>query len=31
MGKGTTNNAQDKTGFQKFQESQKSSNNRVEI
>lgn len=31
MGKGTTNNAQEKTGFQKFQESQESNNNRVEI
>lgn len=31
MGKGTTNNAQDKTDFQKFQESQKQKTNRVEI
>lgn len=31
MGKGTTKDAQDKTGFQKFQESQKQKTNRVEI
>lgn len=31
MGNGTTNNTQDKTGFQKFQESQKQKTNRVEI
>ena len=31
MGNGTTNNAQEKTGFQKFQESQKQKTNRVEI
>ena len=31
MGKGTTNNAQEKTDFQKFQESQKQKTNRVEI
>lgn len=31
MGKGTTKDAQDKTDFQKFQESQESNNNRVEI
>ena len=31
MGNGTTKDAQDKTGFQKFQESQKQKTNRVEI
>ena len=31
MGKGATNNTQDKTGFQKFQESQKQKTKRVEI
>ena len=31
MGKGTTKDAQDKTGFQQFQESQVTNNNRVEI
>ena len=31
MGKGTTKDAKEKTGFQKFQESQLTNNNRVEI